>query len=163
MGTLKGITGGTFYNGTANVAVSSFRMMRYDVTRSMYNTVIGSDPSIASYSTGSSDPVQTVNWYNTLVFCNSLSISEGLTPVYKVGGSTNPAVWGAVPTTTNTTWDAVTMNMTANGYRLPTEAEYMWAAMGGLNDGSSGDTVGSINTGGYTKGCLLYTSDAADE
>jgi sulfatase modifying factor 1 len=92
---------------------------------------MGFDPSDTTYSSGTTDPVQNVNWYHALVFCNKLSKAENLKPVYTISGSTTPADWGTVPTAANDpTWDAVEADWTANGYRLPTEMEWMWAAMG---------------------------------
>ncbi len=156
IGTLKPIPSGTFQRDSSASdisSVSAFYMSRYDITRAQYSNVIGSDPSQISCSTGTSDPVQEVNWYMALVFCNKLSMLEGLTPVYTISGSTDPTTWGAIPTSENdATWDAVTANWSANGYRLPTEMEYMWADMGATNDALSGDIVGGVNTGGYAKG-----------
>jgi formylglycine-generating enzyme required for sulfatase activity len=60
--------------------------------------------------------------------------------------------YAAIPTTSDANWDAATADWSANGYRLPTEMEYMWAAMGATSDGISADIVGGVNTGGYTKG-----------
>ena len=60
--------------------------------------------------------------------------------------------YAAIPTADDTNWDAATADWSANGYRLPTEMEYMWAAMGATSDGISADIVGGVNTGGYTKG-----------
>ncbi len=79
--------------------------------------------------------------------CNMLSIKEGLTPVYSIYGSTIPSTWGS----SDGYLPSVVINTSANGYRLPTEMENMWAMMGGLSDSVPGDIVGGVNTGGYTK------------
>jgi formylglycine-generating enzyme required for sulfatase activity len=93
--------------------------------------------------------VQGINWYHAIAFCNKLSITEGLTLVYSVSGiNFTTLTYAAIPTTSNATWDAATANWTANGYRLPTEMEWMWAAMGATN--GSGYVSGTY-TIGYTK------------
>ncbi|MBU1243743.1 SUMF1/EgtB/PvdO family nonheme iron enzyme [Myxococcota bacterium] len=141
IGMMKFVPGGTFQrdSNAANLStVTAFRMSEKEITREQFVAVTGiSDPSESLVSTGVTDPVQNVNWYHALVFCNRLSMLEGKTPVYSIGGSTDPAAWGAVPLINSALWNAVTANWSANGYRLPTEMEWMWAAMG-AQDPSTG-------------------------
>ena len=73
-------------------------------------------------------PAYYVSFYDVLVYCNLRSMAEGLTPCYSIGGSTDPAAWGAIPTSSDATWNAVTYNSSADGYRLPTHSEWKPAA-----------------------------------
>jgi formylglycine-generating enzyme required for sulfatase activity len=134
IGTLNYVPAGTFQRdatATNTSAVSAFRMSRYEITRAQFAAMLGTDPSDPTYSSGTGDPVQKTNWYHAIAFCNKLSIAEGLTPVYSVSGVNFASLtYGDIPTGTDATWDAAAAAWTANGYRLPTEMEWMWAAMG---------------------------------
>lgn len=110
------------------MTVDGFYIGKYPVAQKEWREEMDTNPS---FFKGDSHPVERVSWYATLVFLNKLSIKEGLTPVYRIGGFTNPNRWGGVPDSRNSTWDAVSVNWLANGYRLPTEAEWEYAARGG--------------------------------
>lgn len=100
-------------------------------------------------------PAEQVSWYDAIVFCNKLSIRDGKQPVYSIIDQGVELDWASltyrdIPTRTkeemggniipgvkiDTTWRKVTLVPEANGYRLPTEMEWMWAAMGATYGGS---------------------------
>lgn len=155
IGILKYVPAGTFQRDdtSSNTSyVSAFRMSQNEITRAQFLAIMETDPSYTEYSSGISAPVQNVNWYHAVAFCNKLSIAEGLTPVYTVSGvNFNTQTFDSIPTDWNDDWNLITCNWSANGYRLPTEMEWMWAAMGANQDSMPGAMVGGINVTGYTK------------
>jgi len=145
------VKGGTFQMGSNDgdsdetpvhtVKVDDYFIGEYEVTQEEWTEVMGDNPSNWE---GDNLPVEQIMWFDAVKFCNEKSRVEGLTPCYSGSGE-------------NTICD-----FSANGYRLPTEAEWEYAAKGGTEsenykysgsdsidevawyDGNSGDKTHSV-------------------
>ena len=128
----------------------SFLVMKYQVTQAMWENVTGSNPS---HFRGASRPVEFVSWLDSVIFANELSEKEGLEKVYEI-----PKTLTLGSSQSNDVAKEVKINTSANGYRLPTEVEWVYAARGGEKfryaGSNNADEVGWYkgNSGGKTYG-----------
>ncbi len=128
-------------NKPHTVSLSAYLIGETEVTQELWQAVMGNNLSLfkknaAEGETQGKRPVENVNWYHAIAFCNKLSIKLGLDPCYTVNVGGYPVnfktlLFHEIPTTANTDWDKAELDINKKGFRLPTEAEWEWAAKGG--------------------------------
>jgi sulfatase modifying factor 1 len=111
------------------VGLQPYQLSACQVTQGWYGRVTGEYPGSAR---GDLLPVEGVSWWDAVRFCNALSLLEGLTPAYRLGPGPEAIEWDVL----------------ADGYRLPTEAEWEY----GCRAGSSGARYGELGEVGWYRG-----------
>jgi len=122
------------------VSLSDFYIGATEVTQGQYKAVMGGNPSNFK---GDNLPVEQVSWYDAVAYCNKLSEKEGLSKVYTIDGTNVSANWNA------------------KGYRLPTEAEWEYAAKGGR--ASSSLAINAVYAGSANINVAWYCDNSEDK
>lgn len=151
--------GSDFVRIPAGSFTRAFFICDHEVTQREYQDIMGTNPSKFKTNPDKGEiqenrPVERVSWFDAIEYCNKRSIKEGLMPCYKANDSTDTSKWGIEPTAdtgkwgrkptmtiskeynytrSTSTWFDVECDWNANGYRLPTNLEWEYAASAGNN------------------------------
>jgi formylglycine-generating enzyme required for sulfatase activity len=133
--------------------LTGFWMAETEITQEFYETFMGNNPSLykdnpAPGERQSQRPVESVTFYEAVLFCNYLSIASGREPVYHIWGIPDwerYLKW-AISSRSHIVVDNIYVDKNANGYRLPTAEEWIWAAIG-----ADTQSPGQVNNTGLKK------------
>ena len=115
--------------------VFDIEVSKYQITQKMWAEVMGTNPS---HFKGENMPVESLNWWEALEFCNKLSEKYGLEPVYNLDKKSN-GILMIKELGGETVYPDVANFKNTEGFRLPTEVEWEWFARGGqkaMNEGT---------------------------
>ena len=149
-----------FYgSGSKSITLTPYSMNKWEVDQRFYEHVMGNNPS-SNKST--CYPVTNVSWYAAVAFCNKLSAIQGLEPCYDISGY-SASDWknfsyANIPSSDNATWNAMTYHFDRNGYHLPTEWQWEFAARGGSTSASEWSYTYSGSTDATSVGWVSSNS-----
>jgi len=118
---------------TKAIPNTTIKMGLTEVTVEQYVAITGENPGNIYWEHPIANrPVDSVCWYDCVIFCNKLSVKEGLEPVYSVNGDTDVANWQWVDDASSklSNIKKIKASKTANGYRLPNVKEWATACKG---------------------------------